>query len=275
MTYRYVIRPPAAAVRRVTPANPDSIEKLLTRLALVAKSPIYSGGKQVAYCPDHIYLSPTLLREFKCVSGCVACCQAFTLDFTPQEWRRFRWTEEVRKQARACFTPRLVEVCGENFKVVSYDQSKLSACPFLRPTRETQSGTPALGCGFWTSSNSTQPLECAAAPQLRMEARAAPAPDLFGVAGRRVSVIAKKPFGRGWLFDAQCDFSPVEREALKQRVGLGLTILDDTVALLNRYQLWANHFKIETRIPALLAALKIFPAWVAQQPTPGLFRVAL
>jgi hypothetical protein len=232
---------------RSIPEHRDSIGKLLSRLALVAKANITSGGK-VLTCPTEIYLSPSLLRGFRCRAGCTACCLPFTLDYTPEEFTALgeRWRDDIAVQAQAQFSERSVEVNGVQYPIMTYEQYKDPACPYLRPTRENG----ALGCGFWTSDNTTQPLECAAAPQLLMTTR-----------GEGISLIMKKPFGRAWAWKQkpQCEFDPrAER----------LTDIPDTydlspeIALLERYAHWAAHFAIPTYLEEIIAAMRELPSLI-------------
>jgi hypothetical protein len=71
---------PSTGSNRSIPRHVDSIDKLLARLALVATADITSGGKVLA-CPTEIYLSPSLLREFRCKAGArlAACLLLSTL----------------------------------------------------------------------------------------------------------------------------------------------------------------------------------------------------
>lgn len=229
---------------RTIPGHVDSTGKLLERLALVAKEPVLQKGKVVRTPPHQLYVSPSVLRQFNCASGCTACCLPFTLDFTPEEFDTLDWTEEIAEQAIDQFSMRVVEVNGAKHPVYSYPQYLDDSCPYLRPTREGG----ALGCGFWTADNSTQPLECAAAPQLLMTTR-----------GEGNTVIMKRPFGRGWAWKnkPQCEFDPVIDHPGKIPDTYDFT---DEITLLNRYEGWAKHFGIPTYIPEIIEVLENMPS---------------
>ena len=238
---------------RTIPGHVDSTGKLLERLALVAKVPVVVDGKllkrgdgQARYeimPPDNVYISPSVLRQFTCVSGCTACCLPFTLDFTPEEFDTLEWNEEIAEQATRQFGPRWIYVNGKAHKIYTYEQYKDPSCPYLRPTREGG----ALGCGFWTQNNSTQPLECAAAPQILMTTR-----------GEGNTVIMKRPFGRGWAWKdkPQCEFDPVIDHPGKIDLQFDLS---NEIMLMERYESWAQHLGIETHIPEIISGLSRLP----------------
>lgn len=228
---------------RTIPQHVDSTGKLLNRLALVAIDPVMQKGKLIAPPPKKILVTPSLLREFRCVSGCTACCLPFTLDYTPEEFEDLDWTEEITKQAVDQFRLRTIEVDGRSYEVLSYPQYKDNSCPYLRQTRENG----ALGCGFWSKDNSTQPVECAAAPQLLMTTR-----------GMGSTVIMKKPFGRAWSWKVkpQCEFDPVIDHIKKIPDNFDLS---NEIMLLKRYLHWADYLDIPTWIPAIIEILEDFP----------------
>jgi hypothetical protein len=242
---------------RTIPGHVDSLGKLLERLSLVAKEQIYRDGKQVTRTtdssgeydvepPSTITLSPSLLRKFECVSGCTACCLPFTLDFTPEEFDTFDWTDEIVTQAIDQFSNRMVEINGVRREVLTYEQFRDPSCPYLRPTRPGG----ALGCGFWSQDNSTQPLECAAAPQLLMTTR-----------GAGNTVMMKRPFGRGWAWQdkPQCYFEDVPVKVGEVPADFSL---DNEIMLLERYGHWADHFGVETYIPAIIEGMRVYPGMV-------------
>lgn len=228
---------------RTIPGHVDSIGKLLERIALVAKEPVVHNGKQLRTPPDEIFIAANMVREFRCVSGCTACCLPFTLDFTPEEYDGFEMAPDIEEQALDLFSTRPVTVNGEKHTVVTYEQYKDPSCPFLRPTREGG----ALGCGFWTEDNSTQPLECAAAPQLLMTTR-----------GEGRTYIMKKPFGRGWAWKdkPQCEFDPVIDKVSNIPENYDLS---NEIMLLERYHHWANHFGIDTYLPQIVETMNDLP----------------
>lgn len=260
---------------RTIPGHVDSTGKLLDRLSLVAKRPIVQNGKVLRDPPEKVAVSPSIMRRFSCVSGCTACCLPFTLDYTPDEFNTFAWTDEIVDQAVDQFKSRFIEVNGKYHEVVTYEQFRDPKCPYLRPTRgtcphcegagniegtEKSFGGPeleecptcagygqALGCGFWTQSNSTQPLECAAAPQVLMTTR-----------GMGTTLIMKRPFGRGWAWKdkPQCEFDPVLDKVAKIPDDFDLS---NEIMLMERYLHWANHLGVETHLPAIIEVLQDYP----------------
>jgi hypothetical protein len=240
---------PASAARSI-PRHVDSVEKLVDRLALIAKVPVIYNGKRLRpRPPTHLFLSPSLLREFRCHVGCTACCLSFTLDFTEDEFQRFLWRADISQEAHMRLRKRRITVNGRMFTIMSYPQYKDPSCPFLRATRPGG----ALGCGFWTTGNSTQPLECAAAPQISMTTR-----------GPDTTVLMKRPFGRGWNWKVppQCEFDPL----LDGPGDLARAVdLRDEIALLRRYQHWADLLKIPTHLPAIISTMQHLKERVAKE----------
>src|SRR6476469_2887001 len=165
-----VVFNPKEALMRSTPQHADSVGKLLHRLALLTGEEVLHDGKPVLETPrKELLIQPALAREFTCVAGCSACCLPFTLDFTPEEFKRIQ-TKKVEKRSGVNpltrFSMRKVNVNGSYRTVFSYPQYLDDQCPFLAPIRE--GGAP--GCSFYDSGTG-QPLECAAAPQLLMSTR--------------------------------------------------------------------------------------------------------
>lgn len=247
---------------RTIPGHVDSVGKLLERVALVAKEKVYYQGKPIkrstdagAYevePPRQIYLSPSLLRRFACHVGCTACCLPFTLDFTNDEFNSFVWKEDVDEEAVAKFENRILQVNGKEHPIVTYKQYLDDSCPFLRPTRDEG----ALGCGFWTEDNSTQPLECAAAPQLLMTTR-----------GEGTTYLTSRPFGRGWAWKEkpECEFDPVPTKIWELPDEEISSEIQDKVMLLERYLHWSEYLEIDTYLPECVQAMKHLPTLLKDQ----------
>lgn len=235
---------------RTIPGLVDSIDKMMGSIALLAKEPVFHEGKQVSVTrdgigkvyinpPKSLSLSPSLLRDFTCTVGCTACCLPITLDYTPEEFATFEWTDEIAAQAEEQFYVRVINVNGEDAEVATYEQFREPSCPYLRPTREGG----ALGCGFWTADNSTQPLECAKAPQLLVTTR-----------GEGHHCLMSRPFGRGWAWQnkPQCEFSPILDNLREVPEEFDYSQYQ---MLLERYLHWSDHFGVETYIPEVLEVL--------------------
>lgn len=249
--------------QRTIPSHVDSVEKILYRLALISKEPISYNGRRLKANrpvnghhkdveidpPDSLTLSPSLLRNFTCVSGCTACCLPFTLDFTNDEFNQGSqdWKEEVDNDAIDLFTTRIIQVNGEDHPIQSYPQYKDDKCPFLRPVREDGN----LGCSFWPH----QPIECAAAPQVLMTTR-----------GLGNTVIMKKGFGYGWKWQIkpECEFTdiPMKKSDIPAEVDM-----QNSVYLFERYLHWAEYVGVETWIPEILEVLPDLPDIFRSQTT--------
>jgi hypothetical protein len=225
---------------RSIPTDVDSVDKLLRRLALLSPDPVTRRGQAIVTPSTRWFVSPSLLRSFRCVAGCTACCLPFTLDFLPEEFEAGWPIEEVEAHARARFMQRTIEINGRRRPVWSYPQYLDDRCSFLRPTRE--GGT--LGCGFWPQ----QPLECAAAPQLLVTTR-----------GQGATVVMKRPFGRGWAWKdrPQCEFDPIIDRL--DDIPDAFDLSNET-GLLRRYGRWAAYFEIDTVIPAVIDVMSRLPS---------------
>lgn len=234
---------------RTIPGHVDSTGKLFSRLALLTKSEmVYLEGKKTITVepPRQVVLAPSLLREFRCIDGCTACCLPFTLDFLPSEFANFleKWAPDVAEQAEQEFSRREVEVNGVKREIFSFKQYEYPTCPYLRPTRKGG----ALGCGFWTEFNTpTQPTECAAAPQISITTR-----------GPRQTMVMKKPFGRAWQWRVtpQCEFD----DRVESLRGLPDEYdLTNEINIFRRYLGWAQYFEVETWIPEVIEAMGHLP----------------
>lgn len=228
---------------RTVPGHVDSVGKILERLQLVSPYEVTYKGKPVRAVPSEFYASPALMRYFECKTGCTACCLPFTLDFTNDEFNLMPH-EVGGNDTLEFFYQRDIEVNGKMFPIQSYDQYKDDACPFLVPNRNKT----ALGCAFW-GTESGQPIECEAAPQLLMTSR-----------GPDISMLTSRPFGRGWAWKdkPQCVFHPVADRIQG--------IPDDAEAqcqsranTLKRYLAWAEYLEVKTVLPQAIEAVENLP----------------
>ena len=203
----------------------DSIEKILYQLATVAKHPIVYEAKSLRtgrplkerrYAPpvNAVAVTPSLFRKFTCVPGCTACCQKFTLDYTPKE---FIYATKHKEG----FEAREVTVNGKTYEMCTNNQNENPICDFLR----VEKPTGGLGCDQWP----LPPLSCASAPQVQ-----------FIQMRPGVTYILKKPFGRAWAMTPtpQCTFEEVDDFEEYDIPGI--------IEIINRFQNWADHFEIET-----------------------------
>lgn len=208
---------------------PDSVAKLVRNLAALSPQPVTFQGKPVLpYRVERVTLGASMFREFICTPGCTACCLPFTIDYTPQEFRRL--PAELRN--RVPWAVREVVVNKKQWPVYSFNQALLPQCPYLTIRRPTG----GWGCALWPRS----PLECAAAPQLHFITRQTGS-----------THITKQPFSRAWRFaqKPQCQFiSTPGPERLWAE-------FQKNIQLLRRYAHWAAYLEIPVCLDAIIAAL--------------------
>lgn len=202
------------------------MEKILAQISMLSPDP-------VTYTPtsptgrvlktrvydarvDAVLVTPSLFRRFVCASGCTACCQKFTLDYTPSEFRTL-------VQHTEGFSEREVIVNGKKKLVYTNDQNHNPICDFL--TVEKPGG--GLGCAQWPAP----PLSCVSAPQLQ-----------FIQMRPNQTYVLKKPYGRAWAMTPtpQCEFHPIE--------DLAEAGIEDMLQILDRFSEWARYFGIKTAI---------------------------
>lgn len=208
--------------RRNSVGHADSIEKILWQLSLLSPDPVrYQGRPNLKervydFPVDEVLVSPSLFRKFVCTSGCTACCQKFTLDYTPSEF----FTLVADKTG---FEERMVLVNGKPKKMWTNDQNQNPICDFL--TVEKPAG--GLGCAHWPAP----PLSCISAPQIQ-----------FIQMRPGKTFVLKKPYGRAWAMTPtpQCQFIPVDN--------IEEMDLDDALQILDRFGEWARYFGIKTAI---------------------------
>src|SRR3990167_6128271 len=117
--------------RKNSVGHADSVEKVLAQISLLSPDevryqPTTPAGrvlKERVYDTrvDAVYLTPSLFRRFICTPGCTACCQKFTLDYTPSEFVTL-----VRDQTG--FSKRKVWVNGKEKRVHTNDQNQNEIC---------------------------------------------------------------------------------------------------------------------------------------------------
>lgn len=229
---------------RQAPKDVDSVRKLVGRLQLVSPTPLLYNGEQLKEVPIAFFVSPAVLRYFECKVGCTACCLPFTLDFTPEEYFDETWGKDLDSRADRMFRSRTVRVNGRVKEIISYDQYKDDQCPFLAPIREGG----ALGCSFW-SHGVGQPLECEAAPQLKMTSR------------KDISMLTSRPYTDGdkWKDPAQCIFHPVADHLAAIPDNAEAQCLERAETL-RRYLHWAEYLEVKTYLPEAIEAVENLPA---------------
>lgn len=217
----------AETPRKNSVGHADSVEKILSQIALLSPDLVRYQTHSIATgrflqervfdSPvDAVLITPSLFRKFICTNGCTACCQKFTLDYTPSEY-------ETLLQDKSGFEPRYVWVNGKEKVVYTNDQNQNPLCDFL--TVEKPGG--GLGCAQWPAP----PLSCISAPQFQV-IQMRP----------RCTYVLKKPYGRAWAMTPtpQCQFVEVDTVAEMD--------LHDLIEILDRFGEWARYFGIKTAI---------------------------
>lgn len=225
----------AETPRRNSVGHADSVEKILAQIALLSPDevryrPTTPAGRvlreRVFDVPvNEVLITPSLFRRFICTPGCTACCQKFTLDYTPSEFL------QVKDQTG--FEKRRVWVNGKEKYVWTNDQNQNPICDFL--TVERPDG--GLGCAHYPHA----PLSCISAPQLQF---------IQMRPGR--TYVLKKPFGRAWAMTPtpQCEFVPFENpEEMKKEIEMMISILD-------RFREWGRYFGISNFVHLITKDLK-------------------
>lgn len=220
-------------LRKNSVGHADSVEKILGQISLLSPNevkyqPRTPAGRilkeRVFDTPvDRVMLTPSLFRKFTCTSGCTACCQKFTLDYTPSEF-------ETIVGDKTGFAERQVWVNGKAKIVWTNDQNQNPICDFL--TVEKPAG--GLGCAQWPAP----PLSCISAPQLQ-----------FIQMRPRSTYVLKKPYGRAWAMTPtpQCQFEQVDSVEEMN--------LSDLTEILDRFYEWARYFGIKTCIAQVSRAI--------------------
>lgn len=220
--------------RKHSVGHADSVEKIISQISLLSPNEVryqahslgsgYLLKERVFDTPvDAVLITPSLFRKFTCVGGCTACCQKFTLDYTPAEFATV-----VKDQTG--FAEREVWVNGKQKLVYTNDQNQNPICDFL--TVEKPLG--GLGCAHWPAP----PLSCVSAPQFQV----------IQMRPRNTYVL-KKPYGRAWAMTPtpRCQFEEVDN--------IEDMHLSDLLQILDRFQEWARYFGVKTVISNVRKAI--------------------
>lgn len=224
----------AETPRKNSVGHADSVEKILAQISMLSPDPVtytpttpagrtlqqrvYDGRVQ------EVLVTPSLFRTFICAAGCTACCQKFTLDYTPHEFHTYTIDPTG-------FAERRVLINGKQKTVYTNDQNANPLCDFL--TAIKPSG--GLGCAQWPAP----PLSCISAPQLQF----------IQMRPQRTYVL-KKPYGRAWAMTPtpKCEFIPFDGWE-----GVDVTGM---VSILKRFQEWARYFGIKNCIQNVIRELQ-------------------
>lgn len=198
----------------------DSVEKIVSQLALISRGPVDYERTTFNYSPDSIYITPQFFHRFICKNGCTACCQKFTLDYLP-------WDHIPNPTG---FEDRIVTVNGAQKTVRTNDQSENSLCDFLTSVRPAG----GLGCSQWPDP----PLSCASAPQIKFTQ---PVP--------RVTHLTCRGFNPAkWNLVPlpQCEFEP----------HMDSDDMENKLKLLYRFNTWAEYLSIITYLPGIIRVVE-------------------
>jgi hypothetical protein len=211
--------------RKNSVGHADSVEKIIAQISLLSPDEVryQPTTPQGRILRERVYdtrvrevlLTPSLFRQFICTAGCTACCQKFTLDYTPSEF--------LTVEDQTGFEKRTVWVNGKEKWVWTNDQNQNPICDFLTVKRPDG----GLGCAHYPHA----PLSCMSAPQLQ-----------FIQMRPERTFILKKPFGRAWAMtpSPQCQFLPLGPN--------GVSEIQMMIDLLDRFGEWARYFGIKTCI---------------------------
>jgi hypothetical protein len=191
----------------------DSVDKII-EIYIASVCSAPFRYKGKCFLPKLLIVSPLLLRGHTCPSGCGACCGSFSLDFLPDEPGTDRTAS------------RLIEIDDRHVALRSDMQADVGDrwCRNLEPS----SGRCLV--------HERRPLACDF-ELIR-----------FLVYDTKVLLIQKQ-YGRAWAMKrldgklgALCRMLPVNPQQVA-----------DVIRKLRRLELWANHFGIPTRLPAVIS----------------------
>jgi len=233
-------------------ARRDSVNRIVTvYLALFAVVPFrYSPTawrgeteEPTTVTPQPCIVSPGILRGFTCPAMCGACCKSFTMDWLPYE----TMPHNPRRIKLRTFM-----INGRDVPVFTDAQAgnDTGYCRYLRHEdgRCGIHGTHPMPCDF----ELIRPL------MSHIEARP--------------NRVTTKLFGRGHQLMRVVDQT---RGALCTVNGITDDTIDDTIRRLNRLQAWADHCRVITHIPTVVAwakdpARRTEPLHLAPDPLPPL-----
>jgi Fe-S-cluster containining protein len=193
--------------------NPNSVNKIVSvYLAGVTRERFTYNGR--SYVPKSVLVSPLIIRNFRCIPGCGACCGNFSLDYLPSE-----------ESTNEC------EIRAINFK---------GAVVALKS--DTQKDVNTRWCRHLDrvtglcKQHEHRPLACDFEPIrfLHYEAKV---------------YILQKSFGRSWAMErlggmkgALCEFGDCPDQSNTREV----------VRKFERLLAWAQHFRLRTCIPEII-----------------------
>jgi Fe-S-cluster containining protein len=208
----------------------DSIEKTLTQIRIVAKEPFVHQGQVFSPPEKGLVITENFWREFRCYLNCGACCQAFTLDYLPDEAEVFG---EIYPYIE--LQERFFEINGEKHLIYTHWNNPGQAfsgtrwCDFL--------GRDEAKCNI----HQLNPYSC------NVEL-------IKFVESKGKGYIRKAPFSRGWnmvKFDGNrgnlpCTFHDFSVEQF----------IKNDLVVLGRLRDWATHLGVDTYLPEIIREMK-------------------
>lgn len=207
------------------PRHSDTVDKVVqTYFACVTRVPFTYKGQQ--YTPKPLRVSSMIFRGYTCPPQCGGCCKKFTLDYIPSEQlpdAMARTSREIDFNGR----PVLIESDFQNENTADF-------CKHLRRDdgRCGIHGVHPFSCDFELIRFLTSESQ-----------------------GR--NQLTQKLFGRGWSYarvdggkGALCSMTDITKESVA-----------DVARKIRRLKEWADHFGLDTVLPALIS-------WVETGPHP-------
>lgn len=199
----------------------DSTDKIIERyFSTVAREAFTYRGKR--FVPKQLKVSPLLLRDYSCPSGCGGCCFKFTLDYLP--------TDPMPKEG---LIKRFVEFSDRQVPIYTdfQHENETNRCRYLMKDGR---------CGNYP----TRPFTCDFELIRTLQAEQEDSP--------RPNVLTQKLFGRGWSYQrtdggkgALCEMKPVSPKSVAE-----------VIRKLKRLQQWTDHFRLKTWTPDLISLIE-------------------
>lgn len=203
----------------------DSLVKVVdVYLAAVTKEPFTFNGKR--YEPKELRISPAVLRDFKCLANCGACCRDFTLDWLPNEKMPYK----VEK--------RTVEVNGKEYEI----------CTDLN-TENIKDKFGKVRCKNLNQENGRCMIHMSHPFSCDFELLRFKSFENYNMLGHQL-------FGRGWNMKRVSDG---EKGALCEMQEKNEAGRKETIRKLNRLKDWTDYFQLESNVPKIISWVSTIP----------------
>lgn len=194
----------------------DTMDKVIpTYMASLCSEPFTYKG--IEYKPRELHVSPLIFRGFTCPAKCGACCPRFSLDYLPDE----------PKPDGLTLTPRMIVV--NHAEVLLFSDLQLDHSNHHCKNLNMENGR----CGI----HGRQPFSCDFELMRFMQSQQG-----------KHDYFTQKLYGRGWNMlrvdgkrGAKCEMLPPDEHSIAE-----------VERKLTRLKMWADHFGIKTKVPAIL-----------------------